>query len=530
MTYRLPANSLRGAIRHLRRYGDTDVFPHLPEIAFLRERESQVVDELESLDLDSYSPAGAVDALAPKSRYAFRIVHQMPMLDTLLLLAAVLEVGPLIEKHRLSPAGIEVFSYRFRLGRDGRIFRNDRTYKHWLKAQQTAIKRDRKIRQIVATDISDFYARINFHRLENLLDEATGGHPACRYIKKHIKIIRAKQSFGLPVGGSAARLLAELSISDTDRSLKNEGCQTTRFVDDFRFFLRKEGNFYDAIAVLAEQLSVNEGLSLNGAKTRVYPRANYVSHLRALLTDVSERAAGQALDSLVADLYFGDEPDPAELAKLKRMNLLKFLQKEVGKADSDMGRIRVIFRALKIAKPEEAIEYLSEKFLDLVVFAKELALLMQALEEENPGCFDDLTETVLDAIVSPPASSVQLIRTWLLELFTRGTVPVTALELKKLNSLSSPLDQRQLFLIRGRTGDKNYFRRRKVQFGQLSPFSQTHFIWGASCLPRDEYKAWLQLVKPMYSAPTGQLFLKWAETEQFVLMDKLKEAGEDHVE
>jgi hypothetical protein len=222
----------------------------------------------------------------------------------------------------------------------------------------------------------------------------------------------------------------------------------------------------------------------------------------------SEAAEGAALESLVADLYFDDRPDFEELQKLKSMNLLGFLQEEIGKESFDMGRTKVIFRALKIAKPPAAIEYVKANFEELVVLAREIVLLMQALERENPDCFDDLTDTVVRSILSSPASTIQLIKTWLLELFVRGTVPITSAAFKKLEKLSSPLDRRQLHLIRGRIGDKNFFRKHKTGFGQLSAFEQSSFIWGASCLPKDEFKTWTTTIKPMFFGPTSALFLK----------------------
>jgi hypothetical protein len=154
------------------------------------------------------------------SRYAFRIAHQLSALDTLLLLACVVEIGEEIESKRQSIKSPRDFSYRFSADANtGQLFRPDRTYKDWLYRQQDLLAKNRKIRTIVSTDISDYYSRINFHRLENLLDEVAPSHGAARFIKKHIKIIRAKQSFGLPVGGAAARLLAELALSDTDKAL-----------------------------------------------------------------------------------------------------------------------------------------------------------------------------------------------------------------------------------------------------------------------------------------------------------------------
>jgi Reverse transcriptase (RNA-dependent DNA polymerase) len=539
MAYRLSAAALAHAIKHLCEYhaikhlceyGDTDVFPHLPELAFLREQETAVIRELKDLDLDTYRPGSAFEALGPKSRYGFRIVHQMPILDTVLLLAAVIEIGALVEGHRAPVNGLEAFSYRFAPDGKGSLFRLDRTFKDWLNAQLAFVQSNLKIKRVIATDISDFYARINFHRLENLLDEVAPKHGAARYITKHIKVIRAKQSFGLPVGGSAARLLAELALSDTDRALQQDGRIATRFVDDIRIFLRAKEDTYDALAFIAEQLGINEGLSLNVAKTTVYTRAEFLARLKHLVTDVTDEAEGAALDSLTSDLYFDDEPDPDELEELKSMNLLGFLQEEVGKDSFDMGRIKVIFRALKLVKPTEAVDYISGNFAELVVFAKEVTLLMQVLETENPGCFDDLTDAVIDAILAPPASSIQLIKTWLLELFVRGVVPITAAGIKQLEVLSSVLDRRQLHLIRGRNGDKNFFRKNKTAFDQLSALEQPCFVWGASCLPKDEYETWLSTVKPMFAIPTGGLFLKWAQREREKLIGKLDASTDDHQE
>ena len=53
-------------------------------------------------------------------------------------------------------------------------------------------------------------------------------------------------------------------------------------------------------------------------------------------------------------------------------------------------------------------------------------------------------------------------------------------------------------------------------------------IWGASCLPKDEYGAWLTVVKPMYGGPLGELFIKWAQTEQKNLIEKLDYSTDEH--
>ena len=528
MAFYLSPTSLNAAINHLCRYGDTDVFPHLPELAFLSDEKKAVSRELAKVDLDIYRPTASIEALSPKSRYAFRIAHQLPLIDTILLLACVVDVGQKIERKRQPLVRARAFSYRFSPKKTGQLFRPDRTYKHWLHQQQRIVDKNKNIKAIIATDISDFYSRINFHRLENLLDEAAPAHGALRFIKKHLKAIRARQSFGLPVGGSAARLLAELALCDTDQALMDRGIRATRYVDDFRIFLKPSQDPYDALALLAEQLGINEGLSLNAAKTSIKSRAEYIGLLEHLTSDVAEHAEGVALDALTASIYFDDDPDPADVERLKGLNLVELLENELKQEPWDVGLIKVIFRALKITKPSQAIDFVKDRFVDLTMFAKEVCLLMEVLEDENKKCFDGLVDELIGAILKPPSSSVQLIRTRLIEIFVRGIIEVPRRHLKKLETLTAIIDRRQLLLIRGRLGDTNFFRRQKTAINSHSLFELPCLVWGASCLPKDEYEIWLDTVRGHFSKPLDGLFLKWASRKRTVLIDKLKAATIDH--
>lgn len=529
MAFHLSASALKTTVRHLCRYGDTDVFPHLPELAFLADEQTAVVNELTKLDLDSYKPSGAVEALAPKSRYGFRIAHQLSALDNLLLLASVVEIGAKIEAKRQPVKTRRAFSYRFAAdAASGQIFRADRTFKDWLHRQRSLLDQNKKIKAVVSTDISDFYARINFHRLENLLDEVASNNGASRFIKKHIKIIRAKQSFGLPVGGSAARLLSELALIDTDQALRDRNLIATRFVDDIRIFLRANESPYEALGHLAEQLSINEGLALNAAKTNVTSRAQYIKRLGFLISDVEEEAEGVALDSLTAELYRDDDPNPDDLAKLKGLNLVELLEQEIDQEPCDMARIKVIFRALKLTRPGAAIKFLLDNFSKLLIFAKDMCLLMEVLDADVPGCFDDLRDEVLGALVVPPASSIQIIRSWLLEIFVRGIIQISLAQLNKLEGLNSVTDRRQLLLIRGRCDDKNYFRKQKTAVEHFSDFELSCLVWGASCLPKDEYEKWIDTVKAHFGKPLGGLYLKWLQANKPKLKAKLKGTTVDH--
>jgi hypothetical protein len=330
------------------------------------------------------------------------------------------------------------------------------------------------------------------------------------------------------VGGSATRLLAELALADTDQALRDRELLATRFVDDFRMFLKASQDPYYALGYLAEQLSINEGLSLNGAKTFVTSRREYVRRLERLTLDVTEEAEGVALDTLTADLYFDDEPDEKALEQLKGLNLIEMLGNEIEAENWDTGRIKVIFRALKLTKSKEAIEFIGRKFSELAVFAKDMCLLMETLEDEEPGCFNYLLNTLIVAIISPPASSIQVIRTWLLEIFVRGIIDIPLNRLKEIETLPAIIDKRQLLLIRGRRGDKNYFRKQKTAIHSFSDLELSSLVWGASCLPKDEYEKWIDTVKGSFNKPLGSLFLKWVASNKTKLISKLKAATVDH--
>ena len=108
--------------------------------------------------------------------------------------------------------------------KDGEIFAKGRSYRDWLFAQKDFLEKNPNVTFVLKTDISDFYHRIYSHRLEGFFGDwpkETG--TATGLIVRIIKAIRGKESYGLPVGGAGSRLLAELSLRDSDKALFNDG-------------------------------------------------------------------------------------------------------------------------------------------------------------------------------------------------------------------------------------------------------------------------------------------------------------------
>ena len=513
MPNNLSENALQTAISHLCRFGDTDIFPHLLELVFLDDFRQQIVDALKSYDVGNFQASHSVEALAPKSRYGFRIANQLLMLDALLLMAATIEIASDLENFKAPDAQYGPFGYRYANNGDGSVLEKNRTYRDWIEFQKIAAS-DNSIEYVVLTDIADFYQRIYFHRIENVLRSASGEKHASALIERIIRKIRAKQSYGIPVGGTAARFIAEAVLADFDHALDSEEYMFTRFVDDIRIFIKGGDSPYRALAFAAETL-LSEGLTLNAQKTRVLTREQYVEFLEDEGLDAFDSTQRAALEVLSDAIYFeeGTVPDPDVLNTLQALNLVEMLDELLLKDVWDFGRIRAVLRALRLTADAEAISYISENFERLLPFIKDVVLFFSKLQEDGklPPDFS-LTETTIRQLTIGAGRSVPVIRAWLLELFIRNITPISARRVNEIERVSE-LDSRQLIFIHAAIGDIAYFRKNKTRVDQLSPFERYALIIGGSCLPKDEYETWIDALKAGMNQPLDKLFCDWAKTK-----------------
>ncbi len=208
-----------------------------------------------------------------------------PRLD-LYYLTLTLMVGEKFESNR---PGV-VHSYRIKDSTDmegeimeGEIFRTDRNYFSYRDAINGILnsrtylltKGDylylpdwqdsdaiRNIKDVITLDISNFFSSITPGLLENSI--APYSKDCTRNILKILKLVGCK---GLPVGGNASRILAEVTLAALDDFMRSEGYIYYRFVDDMTIFA-SEGEAESIIESVSSQLS-KMNLTLNIEKTRV---------------------------------------------------------------------------------------------------------------------------------------------------------------------------------------------------------------------------------------------------------------------
>jgi hypothetical protein len=84
-------------------------------------------------------------------------------------------------------------------------------------------------------------------------------------------------SFGMPVGGPAARILSELLLNQIDSLLRFEGIEFCRFADDYHLFSDSYEGAFRNLVFLSEKLLMNQGLQLQKSKTRIMTGAEFVA-------------------------------------------------------------------------------------------------------------------------------------------------------------------------------------------------------------------------------------------------------------
>lgn len=529
----ISAVSVRRAIDHLGSFGDTDLFPRLPEMRCFLERPGAIAKDCGSLNIGQYAPVGVVETLTPKSWLGFRIAHQLTASDNVIYLAALLDCAPHLEAARLPKDDNEAFAYRFTDGESLRIFEPGRGYHQWLAhlsdfgGPENPFAEDRPA---IATDISDFYQRINFHRLENVLQDAGCPKGPSDLVKKIIKTTRARQSYGLPVGSTASRLLAECLLNDTDMLLKNMGVKFTRYVDDFRIAVPAGMEAHSILCRLAEHLMVTEGLSLNVTKTKMTSIKEIERNSKARLQDVFTTAEMEKMHAFIT-LSYGDDDDSQDEDIIANPFIsAEFLLERLGvigdKKGIDLSVFKAVLRALRFLPGIDAIQLL-EKHADLLYYVpREFCLALNAASKQEGFAVDVIKSRVTELLAMPPYSDLAYVRSWLLNLFVDGTLPVILSDWKSYDFNRSVIERRSSFFFRGLVNDRAFFRALKTQLGSLSEWDKPAALMAGMCLPFDEYKSWLAVAVQQLTSPFAATYTAWLKDNHGKLHQLLSEPHE----
>ncbi|HRE81469.1 MAG TPA: RNA-directed DNA polymerase [Opitutaceae bacterium] len=505
------------AIANIAAFSDTDVFPSPLDRLVCQDSPDLVLKMLEDVDrtFDQYLasfPPENIDTLAPLGYTAFRWTTQIDPVWNAYFLSLVLIIAETIEAKRLPTAAKNVFSYRFQPDlRTGHLF-GDSTWRHY---KQNALKRSHDFPFVLVADVADFYPRVAHHRLENELIRLSVVGDEPRRIKTLMAQFSRTRSYGLPVGGPASRILAELALNPVDLYLSRKGISFCRYVDDFHIFAASKQEAFSHLAFLS-QILFNEGLSLQKTKTRILTSEELrdaSSHLDLAATDDATALPPEARLmrlSVRFDPYSPTAQDDYEQLKnaVSSIDIVGILAREIAKTNIDTQVTKQAIAAIRALAPEfrggavttlldpSNLETLAPVFSNIM---RMLRSLFQELDEPTQAFSDEMMLKLLREDSHLIQNDLNL--SYLLQVFGQRQSSVKESVLMDLfEKRPSPLIRREIILIMAKWGSTYWLSDLMRRFGSLTGWERKAFIV-ASFYLSDEGEHWRKHTKRTLSQP-----------------------------
>lgn len=372
------AHAVGAAVDNIAAVGETDIFPQSLQTRHLLQDRAAAVRQVLRLHhefdhLAASSPPQVMRSLVPAGHFGMRLGSRIAPVWNAYYLSLVIDSAPAIERIRASHE--KVHSYRFiQPDRDALIFD-----KHvgWLGFNEAVRSACSAYPYVLTTDISDFYHRIRIDRISNAMRSTGVASARIERLTRVLELLGVDR-FGLPVGGPASRILAELALTPVDDRLAAAGIAHVRFVDDIRIFADTEQQAHLHLLELSRFLW-DEGLSLQKGKTSVLRTRDLLDELDLARSSALAPFEGSKAQDLAA--HSGLPLDPyAELRVHTDPQLAKFatspdarlaLQHEFSKSTLNLSLARNLLAALSFVQAAD----LADRLFDLLDRSERPALI-----------------------------------------------------------------------------------------------------------------------------------------------------------
>ncbi len=244
-----------------------------------------------------------------KSLSDFRKCALTDIYDEIVYLTIVLSMAHSIEGSRIRKSKNMVYSYRY-VREGSALFDKEYTYTKF-RGEIERKSNLTKNKVLVECDISNYYDRVNLHRIESILRSINGIDEELITLLNELLLFWAdRDSYGIPVGSNASRILAEVALIEVDNYLISKNIDFCRYVDDYRIFARDAFEAHSNLAILNHILS-KEGLFLNNQKTNIKDISHKNTNLKTITDEKPSEGNSKAMDSTMdfqnINMAFNDE-------------------------------------------------------------------------------------------------------------------------------------------------------------------------------------------------------------------------------
>lgn len=413
------------AAREIAKHGDNDTLPFDIDIRFCGDE----AEALASIAYGFYSELRDSQAtkdnheriaelhihserlLAPSGPAGFRVVTKIHLFWNIYLNGLAIAIAEALESHRVP----NVHSYRFLPTGGDQLFDDTSSWRAFKEATVAQARMAGEEAVVVQTDISSFYEHVSHHYIENLINSLGGdGWAVSKQVNVLLSKLSAGRSFGLPVGGQGARVLAELFLTQVDAALTARGVQWNRYVDDFVLIAKNTAEAYQALGILAQGL-MDYGLSLNKSKTVFLSSKHYRDYVASQLGGDDIEAAKLRSIDLKFDPYSDNPQEDYELLveTVGTLEVRQLLNRELQKALPDSFLVTQIGRTMRLHEPDIALEIAGTllKQPNLHAFRSSFSTIMRGIAYlRGDGKFSSIHGTLDELLDAAPVHSDHLLK------------------------------------------------------------------------------------------------------------------------
>jgi hypothetical protein len=503
------------AVDNISMLGDTDIFPFPIENAMFYDMPMKVCELLKDLEDNfdkwlSVYPVECIRTCVPVGYTGFRWATVIDPLWNSFLLSQVIKISDKVEGTRLGIDKESVFSYRIKLDEDsGKLFNQSVNWRLYYKTAMD-IANNETYSHIIRFDISDFYNRIYHHRLDNALKRSGTDENVNGRIKKIIQDISVNVSYGLPVGGNAARILAELLLNSMDQMMAGKKYRFCRFVDDYILFASSREDAFRKLNWCAEYLLRNDGLSLQKSKTIIQTKAEFLSHAKATIEGEEEEGSKEKADFLKLHIHYDPysataDKDYAELKqRLEQFDIISLIKREIRKSRIHQALGKQLMNAVTFLNGENlnlALNAISSNFDSLFpIFPS----VMQVANKKLPEASEDVKKQFIDVLCKIVEDDSYLIQTdnnasYVVRVLSVVNTEKSIQAIELLNArMTSPLVRSNCIYAMTNLNNHYWLSDLKSKFSTLSKWERRAFI-ASSYYLRDEGSHWRDHTKEQFT-------------------------------
>jgi len=503
------------AVKNISSFGDTDIFPFPMENALFHDMPEKVIKIVKDME-DNFEkwiaqyPVECIKTCVSVGYTGYRWATIIDPLWNCFLLYQTLKIFDKLEANRIPIDKESIFSYRMKIDESsGKLFDLNNNWRAFYQKAVNNAKLER-FSHVIRFDISDFYNRIYHHRLDNALLKCNVPSEIKKRIMDVLQDISGNVSYGLPVGGNAARILAEILLNSLDQIMVGKRMTFCRFVDDYILFAESREDAFHKLNYCADFLLRNEGLGLQKSKTQILTTSEFISQATSIIEGEENEGTTTRAEFLKLHIHFDPysataDQDYEDLKeKIDQFDILSLLRDEVRKSRIHQALGKQILNAIGYLAGEQldiAFNLISTNLENLFpVFPSVMQIAHKKLVNASKSTQIQFIETLYNLvendsyILQTDNNAAYVVRVFSL---LNNEKCIQAIDLIH-SRLSSPLVKVNCMYAMTNLDNSYWLSDMKSRFSTLSKWERRAFI-PASYLLRDEGSHWREHTKGQFT-------------------------------